>query len=282
MPSGQMNLKRRLNALSSRWGIETSGSTAFVNFRTRFLMRCDDEISWNGIAGDGTERRFAFILGASTDLIGSRFFFESAKSLPAFLMVAQQFLWAMQECESEYIDGFITALREAKQHSPGIDFGIARRGNSITLYPEGVKELDAALVEEPLEWLGAYPKVAGHFEEALKIVLARDTAKYRNALDNLRWSLEQLLRAVLKNRKPIEKQSDILLPWLKEKGIHQQVLNMYLDLLKRFAQYQNDAVKHGDAWSPAELEMVIYITGALMRMLLQLSEEEEAEAPSGT
>ncbi|HET7230006.1 MAG TPA: hypothetical protein VFJ16_08400 [Longimicrobium sp.] len=125
------------------------------------------------------------------------------------------------------------------------------------------------MVDAPLEWLSAHPKVASNFEEALKIVLAKDEGKYRNAMDNLRWALEQLLKSVLGDRKPIEKQSDVLLPWLKGKGFHQQVVNMYLDLLKRFTQYQNDAVKHGDEWKEAELEFVIYLTGAFMRLILQ-------------
>jgi hypothetical protein len=59
------------------------------------------------------------------------------------------------------------------------------------------------------------------------------------------------LRSVLGNRRPLEKQQDVLLPRLRERRIHQRVVNMYLDLLKQFAAYQNDAVKHGDAWQPS-------------------------------
>jgi hypothetical protein len=35
---------------------------------------------------------------------------------------------------------------------------------------------------------------------------------------------------------------------------------MYLDLLNRFTEYQNDAVKHGEAWNPEELEFMVYLT----------------------
>jgi hypothetical protein len=200
--------------------------------------------------------------------LGSSYPFSVAKTLPEFLALAQQLLWAMEESGSPQKNLFIQALLEAKRYSPGVDFSIVHRRDAITLYPQGAKELDIALVEEPLEWLAGHSRVAEHFEEALKIVLAKDKTKYRNALDNLRWSLEQLLRAILQNRKPIEKQADVLLPWLKQKGFHQQIINMYQDLLKRFAQYQNDAVKHGDDWQEAELEFVTYLTGAFMRALL--------------
>lgn len=47
---------------------------------------------------------------------------------------------------------------------------------------------------------------------------------------------------------------------------------MYRDVLLRFANYQNDAVKHGDKWQPAELEFMIYTTGALMRLAIQAAE----------
>jgi hypothetical protein len=61
--------------------------------------------------------------------------------------------------------------------------------------------------------------------------------------------------------------------WLKQRQVHQQVINMYQDLLfTRFAQYQNDAVKHKEAWSEPEVEFKIYLTGTFMRLLLQLSQ----------
>jgi hypothetical protein len=35
--------------------------------------------------------------------------------------------------------------------------------------------------------------------------------------------------------------------------------------------YQNDAVKHGEAFSEKEIEFMIYLTGTFMRLLLQLA-----------
>jgi hypothetical protein len=271
--------KRRLSALAARWGIETHPSVEFQNFKRRFAISAEDNVLWWVLNDDGTNERFGFLTGFKTDVLGSEYFLTNAKTLPEFLYVAQQLLWAMDECESTVTESFVHSLREAKRYSPGIDFGIVERGGVVTIYPQGARELDKALVEEPLEWLSGFPKIAEHVEEALKILLAKDSGKYRNALDNLRWSLEQLLRVVLSNRKPIEKQPEVLLPWLKQKGVHQQIVNMYLDLLKRFSHYQNDAVKHGDAWKLAEIEMMVYSTGTLMRFLLQVRDEDDvAEA----
>jgi hypothetical protein len=196
------------------------------------------------------------------------------------MFVAQHLFWALKESRSDKTEIILDILREAKLHSPGIDFGIANRNGIITFYPEGAKELDVPLVEEPLSWLSKYPKIAEHYEEALRIVLAKDSAKFRNALDNVRWALEQLLRAALNNRLPLEKQRAALLPWLKKRGVHQQVVNMYSDLLNRFGEYQNAAVKHGDNWCPPELEFMIYLAGAFMRLLLQVAAAASAKGKS--
>jgi hypothetical protein len=277
MPSKAGKTQRhRLQTLASRWGIEARESELFKAFRSRFLMLVEQSFLWSNLRTDGTERQFALIVGDSMDVLGPEYPFESARTLPEFLSLAQQLIWAMEESRSFAKEEFLRALQQAKNYSPGIDFSIVRRGDTTTIYPRGASELDSALVEAPLEWLSPYPKVAEHFEEALKIVLAKDAGKYRNAMDNLRWSLEQLLKSILRNRKPIEKQNDTVLPWLRARGFHQQVVNMYLDLLKRFTQYQNDAVKHGDEWKEAELEFVIYVTGAFMRLLLQADQMSAA------
>ncbi len=61
---------------------------------------------------------------------------------------------------------------------------------------------------------------------------------------------------------------------MKNKGCHKQVRNMYNCFLKYFTTYQNEAVKHGDGWAECEVEYMIYLTGNLMRLLLQLNGED--------
>ena len=112
----------------------------------------------------------------------------------------QMLFWAMEENKSRLTETMVTVVREALRYSPGIDIRIAKRGGSVTLYPSGADELDAALVEDTLDWLRPRETVAKHFEEALRIALAKDTNKYHNLLDNLRVALEQLLKDVLGTR----------------------------------------------------------------------------------
>ena len=65
--------------------------------------------------------------------------------------------------------------------------------------------------------------------------------------------------------------------WLKAHGLHPQIRNMYETLLAHFDQYQNDAVKHGEAYAyaPFELEFMIYLTGTFIRLLLQIDAEAQ-------
>jgi hypothetical protein len=274
MPKKQQpDPRRRLGSLYTRWGVKIARDEEFQNFQRRVMLLLDGNLNWKELGDDGTQAQFRLMYGDARFSI--RDFLQFPHSLSGFMVVLQQLFWALKESASNKAEVVLGVLREAKRLSPGIDFGIAARNGVITFYPEGAKELDLPLVEEPLVWLSEYPKIAEHYEEALRIVLTKDSAKFRNALDNLRWALEQLMRSILGNRRPLEKQRDVLLPWMKQRNVHQQVVNMYSDLLNRFGEYQNDAVKHGDNWRPAELEFMIYLTGAFIRLLLQATKVRE-------
>ncbi len=90
---------------------------------------------------------------------------------------------------------------------------------------------------------------------------------------SLRFALEQLLKEVLGNKKSLETQKkDEVLAWLGQRGIHKQVVNLYHQLVfGEYRLYQNDAVKHGEAFSEKEIEFMIYLTGTFMRLFLQLA-----------
>lgn len=265
----------RLAALHQRWGVVTSGESDFAAFKVRLKQMLDYGHFGTKFHADGSDFAFSLIAGESYSPmvgLGLTYRLQIAPTLPTFMVTLQQALWAMEQTKSKYTEEFLTAIQEAKELSPGIDFVYTIRAGRVTFYPPGARELDRPLVEETLTWLSGHRDVAEHFEEALKILLERDAPKYRNVLDNLRWALEQLLRALLGNRKPLEKQREFLLPWLSDRGVHKQVINMYSDLLNRFAEYQNDAVKHGANWSSVELEFIVYLTGAFMRLVLSLQD----------
>ena len=158
----------------------------------------------------------------------------------------------------------------------GIGIKVARRGNSVIVYPEGAKLLDEAAVNDVLAWLEDYPKVAKQFEQALTIYMSGEEKKYRNLLDNLRLSLELLLKEILKNKKSLENQKQEILKWLDGKNIHKQVINLYEKLIfGAYSKYQNEAVKHNEDYSENEIEFMIYLTGTFMRLVLKLARSEK-------
>jgi hypothetical protein len=135
--------------------------------------------------------------------------------------------------------------------------------------------LDKGIIDSVLAGLEDYPKVAKQFETALRIYQSGETDKYRNLLDNLRFALEQLLKNILNNQKSLENQKNFILPWLKAKGLHDEVVNLYERLLSTYQNYQNNAVKHKDDFSINEVEFMIYLTGNFMRLIIQLATQEK-------
>ena len=89
-------------------------------------------------------------------------------------------------------------------------------------------------------------------------------------MDELRLGLEELLRAVLQNRKSLEKQKSYLNAWLKDKKAHKQLANLFGQLLVAYTSFQNEAVKHGDESKEQDAEFMIYLTATFMRFLLRL------------
>lgn len=200
---------------------------------------------------------------------------ESAPDEKSLVFAIQCLFWELEAERFARVEPLVAAIRESIEASPLINVRVARRGHRVTFYPGGAKLLDEGVVNDILSWLKNHKAAAKHLETALDICLKKDTTRYRNLLDELRSALEKLLRSILGNRKSLENQEQVLLAWMKQKGCHKQVRNMYRHLLAYFTTYQNDAVKHGDGWAECEVEYMIYLTGTFVRLLLQLNGEAD-------
>ncbi len=66
----------------------------------------------------------------------------------------------------------------------------------------------------------------------------------RNALDNCRLALELVLKSLFKNDKSLENQIPHLGQFLEEREITVEIRNMYSILLKSYAKFQNENIKH--------------------------------------
>jgi len=71
----------------------------------------------------------------------------------------------------------------------------------------------------------------------------------------LRVSLENFVRQLLGNRKSLENNKDALLKWMDDHNTNTETRNMMRELFQFYCNYQNNHVKHGDGWKPAEVTL---------------------------
>jgi hypothetical protein len=127
---------------------------------------------------------------------------------------------------------------------------------------------DNAVVEETKHWLKSFPESLESYDMALKMRLRGEYT--RSSLDNLRFSLEMLLKKVLANNMPIEKQISQIGTFLKINGGSPQLTNMFLKILDYYSLYQNEFVKHNDAVKKQEVEFIFEITSCFMRHIVRV------------
>ena len=137
-----------------------------------------------------------------------------------------------------------------------------KRWNIVLDYEEEFLKFKNRLIEILNKLIGEYLAKNSDIDKQFREIFK---------LDNLRFALEQLLKKILSNQKSLENQKSPLGSWLKEKGLHSQVINSYQTLLKEYQNYQNDAVKHNENYSFDEVEFMIYLTGNFMRLLIQFA-----------
>lgn len=123
-------------------------------------------------------------------------------------------------------------------------------------------------------WLDDYPKAKKHYEDALS---KRNNNIYtRNLLDDLRLSLEMLVKEILKNAKSLENQKSELGNFLKENRISGEIINLYTNkILKFYTDYQNNNVKHNENHDEIEVDFIFEQTVVLMRLLIKLDNNKK-------
>ena len=102
--------------------------------------------------------------------------------------------------------------------------------------PEGQHILASEIVKETQHWLSAYKKSFELYNSALDKLNNR--IYQRNLIDDLRLSLELLLKELLNNDKPLEKQISDVGQFQKNKGISPETTNMFNTLLDYYGKYQ--------------------------------------------
>ena len=130
-------------------------------------------------------------------------------------------------------------------------------------------EVNETLVEETRHWLSGYPDSLSLYSQALDKY--SHGAFHRNLLDDLRLSLEKLLREIFENSKSLENQISFVGQHIKGKGGSAELSNMFVKLIDYYAKYNNSYVKHDDAVIEEEIEFILEITSSFMKHLVRLT-----------
>ena len=307
------NTQRKISLFNKRWNVTFDDTSTFQHLKNRLLFILDEVLGKYVLSNTSFQNRYAYLIGyqAPVPLSGDlnliyknveakNIGFQSTQIYQEFFKAQNQItiVWLLQYLflvleEGKYYDSqdlrlkkrdeLAEKVKEVLKLTPNIHIRLYKNRNGVHILPIGAKPLDEALVNDVLVWLDDYPEIKKHYYEALQMVMEKNPLVIRNLLDNLRLSLEMLLKIVLKNNEPLEEQSKYLKRWLNLRGIEENIRLMFTDLLSRdrYTQLMNEAVKHGDrVWQPAEIEFLVYQTGMFIRFLIEATQIPEREVIS--
>lgn len=155
-----------------------------------------------------------------------------------------------------------------------IPFEVYEEDGTFFVFPKGVKELDDALVSEPLLWLKDYPNARKAWIDALKVYSKHADNNASDVADKFRKSLERFFQEFFKSEKSLENLKSEYGNYLSSKGVPAEIKNVFEKLLDLYAKYMNDNAKHHDKVGKNVLEFIMYQTGNIMRLMITISKEK--------
>lgn len=139
------------------------------------------------------------------------------------------------------------------------------------LAPQEIAEQILETVNQVKNWLDGYPEAKKYYEGALEKMSCK--IYKRNLLDDLRCSLEALVKDILQSKSSVENLKSDLGNYLKENNVTVEIRNLYITLLKFFLEYQNNNVKHNDLSKKIEVDFIFNQTTVLMQFLIVLHKQ---------
>ena len=139
------------------------------------------------------------------------------------------------------------------------------------LAPQEIAEQILETVNQVKNWLDGYPEAKKYYEGALEKMSCK--IYKRNLLDDLRCSLEALVKDILQSKSSVENVKIDLGNYLKENNVNVEIRNLYITLLKFFLEYQNNNVKHNDLSKKIEVDFIFNQTTVLMQFLIVLHKQ---------
>jgi len=143
---------------------------------------------------------------------------------------------------------------------------IARYGKKFGIISETT--LDVDLINEVKHWLENYERSYKLYEQAF--IKFSNSIFERNLLDDLRLSLELLLKEIFSNEKSLENQVSEIGTFINSNGGSTNFTNMFKKLVDYYSKYQNTFVKHDDAVIEEEIEFMFEMTSSFMKHLVKM------------
>jgi len=122
-----------------------------------------------------------------------------------------------------------------------------------------------------IEWLDGYPEAQKLYKDAMEKC---NMGRYgRNVLDDMRLSLELLLKSILGNNKSLENQKEEIGKYLKNNELSSEIRNLLIQFMDYYSKYQNEHIKHNDDFDEADIEFIISITTSFMKRIISIENE---------
>jgi len=291
------NINTRIKNFYKRWNIVYDENKKFSDFKNRVLLTIDIDIGKLFISDRNLEQRslkfIAKYIPQSKKYIGGSLgpvlqlrsaletkviefkdspiykILSEENDFEKFILFLQSIFWL--DLDSEVKEELYLGFKEDIKLSM-LDIRIGKTSSGIIFYQKGVKLLDEKLVNENLDWLTSYPTAYENFKSALE--KHQNKIYQRNLIDDLRLSLELILKRILNNRRRLEKQEKLLGEYLEREKVPKELRNMYWQLIDYYAKYQNNYAKHDDKVNSSEVEFMIYLTGTFIRFLMTLEDRK--------
>lgn len=170
----------------------------------------------------------------------------------------------LKKVKLEFLKFFKESLADLR-----IDYDIIKDEDGLFIFPKGAKELDDALVSEPLEWLNEYPLTKLAWISALN-----EYSNMKNAndvADKFRKALERFFQEFFGSDKSIENLVSTYGNFMKDKNVPAELSNNLIKVLELYNSFMNSYAKHHDKTSKDVLEYIMYQTGSLIRFMITLT-----------
>lgn len=221
--------------------------------------------------------------GISARLSSEIFFFRKKLFTELFIQKMNSKIYSLEQNEKEFLnpnskeifvkwkDGQADQIHKVQKYikSPFVFDDLEQFSNFKSMQEFTPKrELQQDLISETYYWIDGYPKVKDRFTRA--VALYKDCSDRIDCLNNLRLSLELLVKEILKNQKSLENQLSEIGKYQKELGISAEIRNIFVTMLGYFNKYQNNRVKHDvEIANDHEVEFLFGMTMIFIRMLLK-------------